>query len=237
MNIYQRMLAVADACGSVAKTKGGGERFATVKHDDVTAALRPLFIKHGVMVNSSVASVTVSEPWESKNRIYRQTDIMLDIAFVNVDDPTDRIDVKSCGAGIDYQDKGVGKAFSYAWKYAVMKNTMLETGDDADNDTRQPSAPDRRQSNRTPAKPAPQPDGGPSYITEAQRKRLWTIYKNNPHAMSETELRAIVKREASVTSSREIEASLYEAVCNAVESWTPDREATTDPNGSDDLSP
>jgi hypothetical protein len=38
----------------------------------------------------------------------------------------------SFGYGIDDQDKGAGKAMSYAVKYALLKTLGLETGDDPD---------------------------------------------------------------------------------------------------------
>jgi hypothetical protein len=57
------------------------------------------------------------------------------VRFANIDDPQDFIDVESCGHGIDTQDKGPGKAQSYAVKYALLKALGLETGDDADHDS------------------------------------------------------------------------------------------------------
>ena len=56
------------------------------------------------------------------------------VRFANVDEPTDFIDVPSFGYGVDPQDKGPGKAMSYAVKYALLKALGLETGDDADHD-------------------------------------------------------------------------------------------------------
>ena len=46
----------------------------------------------------------------------------------------DLIDVETFGFGIDDQDKGPGKAMSYAVKYALLKTLGLETGDDPDMD-------------------------------------------------------------------------------------------------------
>jgi hypothetical protein len=56
------------------------------------------------------------------------------IRFVNIDEPMDLIDVETFGFGIDDQDKGPGKAMSYAVKYALLKTLGLETGDDPDMD-------------------------------------------------------------------------------------------------------
>jgi hypothetical protein len=56
------------------------------------------------------------------------------VRFVNVDDPQDFFDVETFGYGLDDQDKGPGKAMSYAVKYALLKTLGLETGDDPDED-------------------------------------------------------------------------------------------------------
>jgi ERF superfamily len=59
----------------------------------------------------------------------------LTVRFVNIDDPADFFDVPTFGYGIDPQDKGPGKAMSYAVKYALLKALGLETGDDPDMDS------------------------------------------------------------------------------------------------------
>jgi hypothetical protein len=56
--------------------------------------------------------------------------------------------VESAGFGIDDQDKGPGKAISYAVKYAYLKALCLESGDDPDEDQdsiSQPSITDMRR--------------------------------------------------------------------------------------------
>ena len=60
-----------------------------------------------------------------------KTIIKLRVEFVNIDNPDDRFCVEHYGYGIDTQDKGVGKAVSYAYKYALLKTFALETGENA----------------------------------------------------------------------------------------------------------
>lgn len=100
-------------------------QYRFVSHDQVTAALHPLLVKHRVVIIP-----TVQEMQQDNNR----TTVKLLISFVNVDDPQDEFSVSSYGAGIDNGDKGIGKAYSYAYKYALLKTFNLETGDDPDND-------------------------------------------------------------------------------------------------------
>jgi hypothetical protein len=55
-------------------------------------------------------------------------------AFINADCPEEKIESFYYGYGIDTQDKGIGKAISYAVKYALLKQFCLETGDDPERD-------------------------------------------------------------------------------------------------------
>jgi hypothetical protein len=63
-----------------------------------------------------------------------RTEMKVDIRFQNIDDKDDYILVPACGYGIDNQDKGPGKAISYATKMALLKIFSLETGEGEDPD-------------------------------------------------------------------------------------------------------
>ncbi|MES1922924.1 hypothetical protein MHBO_004454 [Bonamia ostreae] len=49
-------------------------------------------------------------------------------------DSGESIEIESPGNGADTQDKGAGKAFTYAYKNAIQKMFMLFSGEDTDND-------------------------------------------------------------------------------------------------------
>ena len=55
--------------------------------------------------------------------------------FVNTDNPAESIDTITFAEGIDSQDKGSGKAMTYADKYALMKSYKISTGEDVDEGT------------------------------------------------------------------------------------------------------
>ena len=59
--------------------------------------------------------------------------------FVNMDKPDEFIEIISFAEGIDSQDKGSGKAMTYADKYALMKAYKISTGDDPDQEASQPA--------------------------------------------------------------------------------------------------
>ena len=54
--------------------------------------------------------------------------------FVDMDDPTQFIEVTTYGDGLDSGDKATGKAMTYADKYALLKAYKIVTGDDPDQE-------------------------------------------------------------------------------------------------------
>jgi hypothetical protein len=122
-NIAQRIAAVMGEVDYVQKEKKQGMNYSIVSHDAVTAKVRPLLHKHGVIYYPRGIHVV-----QNGNR----TEAVFSVRFENIDDRTDYIDVETIGYGVDPQDKGPGKAISYGVKYALLKVLGLETGDDPD---------------------------------------------------------------------------------------------------------
>ena len=124
-NLHQR---IAEAMGKVTyiqKERKQGMRYTIVSHDAVTAKVRPALLEAGVIYYPVLMST---------EQVGNRTQANAVVRFVNVDEPSDYIDVATFGYGIDDQDKGPGKAMSYAVKYALLKTLGLETGDDPDLD-------------------------------------------------------------------------------------------------------
>lgn len=128
LNIYQRMHEVMKEIDYVQKSKpkdSTGLKYNFASHDAVTSTVRVPCVKHGIVYHP--ANINYNQ---NGNRI----ELSMDVRFVNIDDPKDFVDVPSIGHGIDTQDKGPGKAISYAVKYALLKAFGLETGDDPERD-------------------------------------------------------------------------------------------------------
>lgn len=122
-NLHQRLAAAMGKVDYIQKEKKQGMRYSIVSHDSVTAKVRPALLAEGIIYH------IVHLQYE---QIGNRTHCLLTMRFVNIDNPDDCIDVMSFGYGIDDQDKGAGKAMSYAVKYALLKTLGLETGDDPD---------------------------------------------------------------------------------------------------------
>ena len=114
-----------------------GMRYSVVSHDAVTAKVRPALLKNGIVYYPRKVRY---------NQNGNRTEVFHVIRFVNIDEPTDYIDVQSFGYGVDTSDKGPGKAMSYSVKYALLKTLGLETGDDPDlHDVQHVSGPTKEQ--------------------------------------------------------------------------------------------
>lgn len=126
-NVYQRILSIMEELDYIQKgdKQGGGLQYRFVSHDQVTSAIHPLLVKHRILIIPNSEEIK-----QDGNR----TSIKIGLAFVNVDNPTDSFVTYWYGYGVDGSDKGVGKAVSYAYKYAILKTFALETGDDPDQD-------------------------------------------------------------------------------------------------------
>lgn len=126
LNVHQRLAAAMSEVDYIQKEKKQGMNYTIVSHDAVTAKVRPVLLKNGI-----VYYPVRCEHTHNGNR----AECAMTVRFVNIDFPEDFFDVPSFGYGIDGQDKGPGKAMSYAVKYALLKALGLETGDDPDNES------------------------------------------------------------------------------------------------------
>lgn len=125
-NIYQRIIDVMSELDYIQKgDKMVNGQYRFVSHDQVTSAIHPFLVKHGICCIPTI---------EKTEQLGTRTEVTLRVRFVNIDKPDDFVESIWLGFGIDNGDKGPGKAISYAYKYAILKTFCLETGDDADND-------------------------------------------------------------------------------------------------------
>lgn len=146
MNIYERMMMVEKELGVVAKnleikaTKTSSYR--AVSERDVIDAVKPLEAKYRIYSYPYSRVIIKDERLENK-RDYGGTEVVVTSTFmrtetvyrfVNVDVPTEYVDITTYGDGIDTGDKATGKAMTYADKYALMKAYKISTGDDPDQE-------------------------------------------------------------------------------------------------------
>lgn len=143
MNIYEKMLKITSEIKNVAKNLEvgtGASSYKAVGEADVLHAVKQLEEKYGVYSYPSKRQIVNSEILETERtyngKVTKGTQNFLRIEtvyrFVNTEKPEEVIEITAYGDGIDTQDKAVGKAMTYADKYALMKAYKIITGDDPD---------------------------------------------------------------------------------------------------------
>ena len=150
MNIFEKLLAITSEIKTVNKNLEvgvGKSAYKAVGEADVLAAVKVLEEKHKVYsypCKREVIDRAILETEKEYNgTVTRSNQIFLRIEttyrFVNIEKPDEFIEITTYGDGIDTQDKAVGKAMTYADKYALLKAYKIITGDDAE----QEESPDR----------------------------------------------------------------------------------------------
>lgn len=149
LNVYQRLLLIQNELTNVAKNLSvgvGKSSYKAVGEADVLKAVKPLEAKYGVYSYPSSRRIVESAVLENEQTDYNNNKVIKKsfferietvYRFVNVDNPSEYIEITSYGDGIDTGDKSVGKACTYADKYALLKAYKIITGDDPDQDESQ----------------------------------------------------------------------------------------------------
>ncbi len=143
MNIYEKMSAITTDLEVVAKNLSvgyGKNSYKAVGEADVLAAVKPLERKYKVysyplsrkVIDTDI--LTNEKEYDGKTSVSKQLFVRIETVyrFVNIEEPTEYIDIVTYGDGVDPQDKAPGKAMTYGDKYALLKAYKIITGDDPD---------------------------------------------------------------------------------------------------------
>lgn len=126
MNIYEKIAAVMQDVQYLAKDDNVSFKqtnYMALSEEKTTGIMRVAMMKHRLVVFPVEQSAT---------RTGNITHVDVKYRIVNIDDPADYIEVVSCGDGADTQDKGSGKAMTYAFKYMWLRTFAIPTGEDPD---------------------------------------------------------------------------------------------------------
>lgn len=159
MNLYQKMAAITAEMKVVPKglsvDAGKGKSYKAVAERDVIDAVKPLEAKYRVYSYPAARELVEASVLESETSYGKKTSFFTRVkttyVFVNIDNPAESISTEVFSEGIDPQDKGSGKAATYADKYCLMKAYKISTGEDLDEEA---SAPEEyRRVPRAPRDP------------------------------------------------------------------------------------
>ena len=125
-NIFQRISDVMKDVQYLAKDdqiEFGKTKYRAISEEKVTTTIRKSLITHGIVI------VPVKQE-HSKDGVLTTVDVTYRIQ--NIENENDYIEAVSSGTGVDTQDKGVGKAMTYAYKYLLLRTFAIPTGEDPD---------------------------------------------------------------------------------------------------------
>lgn len=121
-NIHQRILSVMRKVKAVTmEEKKSGMQYRFVSHSALTRAIQNELVEHGITILPSVV-----EHHMDGNLI----EMLVELRLTNADKPEDFVCVRSIGHGVGKDDKIAGKAFTYAWKTALLKVFVLENSEE-----------------------------------------------------------------------------------------------------------
>lgn len=126
MNIYEKISAIMQEVQYLAKddhVEFGQTRYKALSEEKVTTIMRDKLLKYNLVVFPIE---------QTAGRTGNITHVDVKYRMVNVDNPEEYIEIVSAGDGADTQDKGSGKAMTYAFKYMWLRTFALPTGEDPD---------------------------------------------------------------------------------------------------------
>ena len=141
-NVYQRISKVMQEVQYLAKddmvvtNAYSGAGYKAISEEKVTTEIRKSLIKNGlVIIPISMEHTRDDEVLKDKSgneKVSRLATVNVMYRIQNIDDKDDYIMAVSSGTGVDTQDKAVGKAMTYAYKYLLLRTFAIPTGEDTD---------------------------------------------------------------------------------------------------------
>ena len=138
--VYEKILAVMSAVNYLNKDgfveTGKGKGYKALTDEKVLGAVRPALVSAGLVIlpvkMEQQRTDEQVKAYDGSTKTNRITDVSVTYRIINVEDPKDYVDVVSAGTGVDTQDKGIGKAMTYAKKYAILNSFLIPSGEDTD---------------------------------------------------------------------------------------------------------
>lgn len=135
MNIFEKINAVMKEIEYLTKddkVEFGNTKYKAISEEKVTTAVRNELVKQGIVIIPIEQQSEIKELIRTDKSVNMLTSVHVKYRIQNIEDLTDYIEVESNGTGVDTQDKGVGKAMTYAYKYMLLRTFAIPTGEDPD---------------------------------------------------------------------------------------------------------
>jgi hypothetical protein len=96
--------------------------YKAISEEKVTSTIRASMVEHGLVI------IPIKQEHKKDGNL-TTVDVTYKIVDIDTGDFTEAV---SSGTGADTQDKGVGKAMTYAYKYLLLRTFAIPTGEDPD---------------------------------------------------------------------------------------------------------
>lgn len=134
-NIFQKISEVMKNVEYLAKddkVEFASTKYKAISEEKVTTVVRDQLVKQGIVILPISQESTVTELIRTDKSVNQRADVHTKYRIQNIEDKEDYIEVESNGSGVDTQDKAVGKAMTYAYKYMLLRTFAIPTGEDPD---------------------------------------------------------------------------------------------------------
>lgn len=144
MNLWEKVANISAEIESIQKDDevgAGKSKYKAISIEKVVRIVGEKMSKYGVVIYPVQQNYTRTDEkvigidYNTKKeveKINRVSDVDVVYQVVNIHSPQEIITTVASGCGVDTQDKGVGKAQTYAYKNMLLKLFAIPTGDDTD---------------------------------------------------------------------------------------------------------
>lgn len=203
MNIYQKINEVMKKIEYLAKddkVEFGATKYKAISEEKVTTAVRKQLVEQGIIILPISQESSVTELIRTEKSVNQRADVHTRYRIQNIDDVNDFIEVESNGSGVDTQDKAIGKAMTYAYKYMLLRTFAIPTGED----------PDKVSSAETDNKIGQEVEGNKVISQKLQAGLNMAIENNN---ISDERVAEVLEK-YGYTSTNEIKTIDYMSIVN-----------------------
>ena len=123
-----------------------GNNFRAISEAAILDAINPILNEEEIFYTIEVKNqqLDIKEAWGSKGKkLQFIATVTLKVTFFSDENEELICSTESVGMGIDDNDKAMGKAYTYALKYALLKLFRLQYGDDPDAKASEPLYSDK----------------------------------------------------------------------------------------------
>ena len=139
MNLWEKIANISAEIEGLQKDDEvgfGKSAYKAISIEKVVKVVGEKMNKYGIVIypiqqnyTRTDERVVKKDGGEGVNRI---SDVDVTYQVVNIHNPIETITTVASGTGVDTQDKGIGKAQTYAYKNMLLKLFAIPTGDDTD---------------------------------------------------------------------------------------------------------